>query len=413
MSKPIEKFQILLVSPHTSHRSGLRKTLCDLGADNRLIEVAGDFARAKERLVKGHVHLLIADDELSEHERGMDLLDIQIANNQDSKNRIFILMSSLATPFLMADFALKGGDCIISKPFKNDTLIKTISNILKERETMKPEEALVMNVRDALQVNDTEKAQALISSFKNAASPEASFARAILHEAKAEFNEAFDYFARVIEQKPNFKSLVSILKIGMASKKYYELAQYLELWLQKFPIHHKSIPDMTKAIVINNKYGHLEELFQLFSQHKIEDNFAKTSVAAGFVIAATCSFEKGDTEKAKTFALKGIEYSCGRYQILTRAIDLLSQMGEGEAAEKTYNKFCDSDDSVSGKLLELKIYELNHPKKQVLVACQKLLKENVADPELYRITINCMKALGINPFEILALARKHYPDMIF
>lgn len=413
MIKLIEKFNILLVSPHTSHRSGLRKTLCDLGADNGRIEVAADYDRARERLEKGPIHLLITDDELSDQERGISLLDLQMASNPDSRSRIFILMSSHSTPFLMADFVLKGGDCIISKPFKNETLIKTISTVLKEREAIRPEEGLVMDVQDALQLNDPDKALGFLSAFVNVASPEVSFARAIIHEAKAEFNEAFEFFARVLEQKPNFKSLVSILKIGMASKKYFELGQYLELWLQKFPIHHKSIPDMTKAIVINNKYGQLEELFNLFSQHKIKDDFAKTSVAAGFVIAASCSFEKGDKDQARNFALKGIEYSCGRYKILTRAIELLSQMGEGIAAEETYNKFCDSDNSPEGKLLDLRVYELNHPKKQVLIACQKLLKENVVDPELYRITIHCMKELGLNPFEILSQARKHYPALIF
>lgn len=413
MSKLIQSFHILLVSPHTSHRAGLRKTLCDMGAENRFVEVAGDFARAKERLTKTPVNMLITDDELSETESGLELLDLHLKNNPNSRNRIFILMTSQTTPFLMADFALKGGDCIINKPFRNETLISSVSNILKEKENIRVEDGLILDVQDAIRVNDHDRAREVLETFKNPTCLEANYAKAIVHEASDELDQAFEFFAKVLSEKPNFKSLVSILKVGMASKKYFELAEYMEIWMKSYPIHHQSIPDMTKAIVINNKYALLDELFQLFTQHRIEDKFAKTSLGAGFVIAALCCLESGDKDKTKIYALKGIEYSCRRFPIISRALEILNEIGEGAAGEKAYFKFCSHETTPETKILDLKVMDMTQPKIKVLAECQKLLNEKIIDPDLYRITIKCLKATGKSPDEMIALARKNFPDLSF
>ncbi len=411
MSNLLKNGHILLVSSQTSHRSGLRKTLCDLGADNKNIEVAADFNQAKERLSHGTINLIISDDEIGEKESGIDLIELHEKNNPVSRTRIFILMTSQASPFLMADFTLRGGDTLISKPFKNDTFIKSLQASLLEKDNVSVEEGTLWDIQDAIRGENIDKALELITTFKNATSVEANLSRAIIYQAKKDLDLAYEMYDKVLTKKVNFKALVNILKIGAASKKYEELLKYIEIWLKNFPLHHDSLPDITRVIIANKKFGLLDELFDLFSQHKTEDQFAKIPLAAGFVMASRNHLENSQNDKAKSYALKGVEYSCSKFQIMSRALEILMILGAKEEAERAYTESLADLNTNEEKIFDLRLKSIIYPRPKVLIDCQKLLSEKIVDPDLYQITITCLKEIGKDPEEIIGLARRHYPNL--
>jgi DNA-binding response OmpR family regulator len=413
MSKISYKGIILLVSSHTSHRSGLRKTLCDLGADNKNIEVAASFDQAKERLSQEPVNIIITDDDIGDKETGFDLLHWHEKNNPVSKSRIFVLMSSQATPFLMADFAIKGGDSIINKPFKNETFINTVAALISDKQNISHEVELVQDIQDAVKWNDVSKALELLGRFKNSSSSEAYLAKGIVHEANHELDEAFQAFLNAIDKKPNFTSLVSILRIGTHIKRYQELLRYVEIWLKDFPLHHGSLIDMTRVIIANKKFELLDEVFELLSKHHIKDQFAKIPLAAGFVMASLNRLENGEKEKAKFYALKAVTYSCSKLQILSRAMEVLLQVSTPKEIEDIYSNLELDETMVESRILSLKLIKTFSSKERVLQECQKLLNEKVVDPELYQLTISCMKEIGKSPHDILHLAKKNFPDRVF
>lgn len=413
MSYSLKDSVILLVSPQPSHRSSLRKSLCDLGASNKLIEVSPDFNQAKARLTQGAVDIVITDDEFNETQSGMDLIELHEKNNPISRKRLFILMTSQTSPFFMAEFVLRGGDNIINKPFRNEIFINTIKGLVLDRDKMPEEEGLVFDVLDSLKQNDLEKAAQYIANFKNDTCVQAQYSKGKFHEAKQEPDLAYEMFVNVLKKKTDFKTLVSILKTGTTLKKHSELMTFVENWLKLHPIHHSSIPDMTRVIIANKKFDLLDEFFQLFAKNKIEENYAKMSLGAGFVMASSYHLDSGVKDKATAYALKGLEYSCNRFQIMFRAIENLLKAGAKDLAEKAYMQINVDDSTVESKINDLRIRDLIYPKNKVLADCQKLLAEKIKDADLYQITINCLKETGKDPKQMIVEAQRNFPNKVF
>lgn len=413
MSKPFKQGTVLLVTSQVSQRSGIRKTLSDMGMDNKLIEIAGDYEQAKTRLSKSPINLLITDDEIGADKKGMDLLELQRQNNPVSKERIFVLMVNESSPFLMADFSLNGGDIMISKPFTNEAFISTLTQAITTKEKLSPNECLALDIHDAVRSLNLEKANDLMTSFKDPNSLHAIYSRALINEANKEMELAFENLRKVIKIQPDFKSLVNLIKIGTGLQKHFEMIEYVELWLKKYPLHHSSLQDISRIIIANKKFEILDEIFQIFATHKITDNFAKIPLSAGFVMASSYHFEIGRKDKAKEYALKAIEYSCKKTAVICKGLEMLMKVNAAGEAEKAYLKLDHGNQTQEDKILDIKLRNIIYPKTHVLVDCQKLLSQKVKNPDLYRITIHCLKDIGKDPGEIIQQARRAFPDIKF
>lgn len=413
MTKFLTQGQVLIVCPQISLRSSLRKNLCDLGVNNTNITVAADFNQAAERLKGKPVNLLIADSEINENKNGIELFPLFVKNNPVSQNRVFVLIASCSTPFLMADFSLKGGDGIIHRPFTNDSFNKAIKSFVDEKEKMLPEDVLTYEIQDALDLKEMAKAQELVKHFKDPHCSQAYFCQGLIKEAGQEFEQAFNHFKQGLAQKISFKALYKIIQVGVSLKRYSELLQFVEVWLKNFPIHHGSLQDATRIIIANKKFELLDEIFQIFSQHKIEEQFAKSSLAAGFIMAATHHLGNKNTEQAKIYSLKGIEYACGRLPIVYKAIQIMVEAAGKKEAEKIYLSLTLPTQNINDRVMDLKIRELIQPKEKTLMECNKFIADKVEHPDIYQIMINCLKTIGKDPHDIIYQARKKFPDLQF
>jgi hypothetical protein len=173
------------------------------------------------------------------------------------------------------------------------------------------------------------------------------------------------------------------------------------------------LPDITRVIIANKKFDLLDELFLLLAQHKTEDSFAKVPLAAGFVMASAYNLELEEMERSKKYAFKSIEYSSNKFQILSRAMELLVKTGAAKEAEDAYKKSTNELITVEDKIRDLMLKEIIFPKAKVLLGCRKLLSEKVTHPELYQITINCLKGIGKDPEEVYLQAKRIYPQKTF
>lgn len=412
MSDLLKKWKFLIVSAQISQRSGLRKLLLDNGADYNSIDVAANMNQVEERLAKGVVNMIISDDEIASEPVADRILDLHIKNNPVSRDRFFILMVNNPTPFLMADFSLKGGDVILNKPFKNETFISTLNKELSEREKASPDEQIFSKIQDAIALKELDEAFQKSLSFQNEQSFFALFSKALVHEARMELDLAYEYLVKVFDKKPDFKVLVKIVKIGVTLKRHQEMAHFVEKWISEFPIHHESIPDITRIIIVNGKYDLLNDIFACFSRYKITDNFAKIPIAAGFVMAAVNHANVNENEQARSYAHKGIEYSCNKKGILLRAIKVLVKVGPRSDAEKVYLKI-EQGTQVEDKIFDLMMKDLIYPKDKVLKDCHKLLAEKIVHPDLYKITIDCLRQLGRDPEDLIHQAKQAFPEETF
>lgn len=413
MNELLKKWNFLIVSAQISQRSGLRKLLLDNGVGYNSIDVAANMAQVEERLAKGVVNMIITDDEIASEPVADRILNLHIKNNPVSRDRFFLLMVNNPTPFLMADFALKGGDVILNKPFKNETFISTLSKELSDREKAPPDELIFYKIQDAIAMKQLDEALQKSLSFQNEQSFFALFSKALIHEARMELDLAFEHLVKVFDIKPDFKVLVKVVKIGVTLKRHTEMSHFVEKWIGEFPIHHESIPDLTRIIIVNSQFELLNDIFACLAKYKVTDNFAKIPIAAGFVMAAVNHANANDNDLAKSYAYKGIEYSCNKQGILLRAIKVLAKVGSRSEVEKVYLQIEKQGTDVEDKIFDLMLKDLIFAKDKVLKDCYKLLGEKIVHPDLYRITIECLKELGRDAQDLIHQANMAFPDEEF
>lgn len=412
MNKLFDKEKFLIISSQTTFRSGLRKLLTEQGAHNNLIDIAGDFHAAKELLGTSPYQIVISDDDMEKNPE-QDLLNLHRLSHPITHERTFFLLVNEITPFLMADFVLKGGDAIITKPFKKDSFLKILRSIMGAKSDRRKDDILFMNVKDALEDQNLDLAMEKLSEFSEKDSFPYYSSQAMIHEYQKELDYAWEAYLKASHLKLDFRTLVNIHRVGIILKKYGEILPFTEQWLKNYPIHHSSITDITRVIIANQKYAFLDELFDLFTQYHVNNSFARVPLAAGFVLASASYLKTNNKEKSKIYALKAIEYSNCHMPILYKAIENLVRGQGSKEAEKAYLKFASIGSSLDEVIFDMKLRMLFSPKEKILEQCMKLLSQKTIHPELYQLTINCMKELGKDPNEILILARRNFPKMDF
>ena len=327
MNNYLKTAHILLVSSKPTHRSGVRKILCDLGADNHNIEVASDYTQALERLKKSAVNIVVADDDLSETEFGIDIIALHEMNNPVTRTRMFILMSGEITPFLESDFTLRGGDVIIRKPFTNAAFTDAVKEALQKRDSLPKDETVSMDVLDALRNKDVEGALRCFEGFPDQNSAQALFCKAKIYEFDNDHVRSFKNYAKAAEKNPDLKTLMSAVQEGILARRFDQMEGIVETWINKFPIYDKSVPDITRALVYNMRFELLNKLVKDFSGMKVSEPLVKAPLAAALVVSAIAWLEKGNIKKAVDCAERGIRMAGHRSSILIRGFEVLRLAG--------------------------------------------------------------------------------------
>jgi CheY-like chemotaxis protein len=320
---------ILLIGSKPSHRSGLRKILVDMGADNHHIEVASDFSQASARLAAGPVEIVFTDEDLDTMAQTFELLKLHQKNNPDSFNRIFILTATDMSSIHRTDFLMKGGDLVISKPYTIGSFTTSFNDLLKGRAALTKDDKTALAVEDALKLNNRDKAVEFVKLIKKTDSKPAYDSQGLIHQFDNDYLSAYQQFFSSAEKKVDLKSLVHLVSNGIKSKKYSELDSFVETWIKHHPLYSDSIPDITRVVLYNKKFHLLKEM-------RIDDQAARVPMAAGMVVASSFYLDRGDKQLSIEFAKKGIEFSGPKRNIMLKAFEILIKAGALAEAVKVF-----------------------------------------------------------------------------
>ena len=408
MKSLLKNKSVLLVSPHTSYRAGLRKTLADLGADNSLIEMAPNLEAAKDRLTRAPINILITDGEIDE-KSGLELLGPHIENNPLVKDRLFVLAADEHSPFLEAEFQLKGGDLILKKPFNNETFISNIQRLLADKTKIHDDIVSLSGIEQALESHHIDKAIDILKSFRDSSSFEALYAQGKISEASEKGLEAYGFLVKANDKKADLKTLVSLVKIGVECSKHFEMLKFVESWLKKFPVHRYSLPDITRVILANQKYDLLDEFLEMYQSFNINEEEVNSTLAAGYVVAAQHFFDQNQRVESLRSVLKAIHLFSHKPLILLKAMELLVKLDARAEAIDAYENFHfekkNDDDSVT----DLAMKELIRSKEEVLKEALLMLRGGMTTQELFRIAIRCTRDLNRDPSDLIQEAKQSYP----
>ncbi len=331
MSEFIKNASVLLVSSRPAHRSGIRKLLVDMGADNQKIEVASDFNQAVEKMSKKTVHLVISDEDIKPGGDILDLISSFHTHNPTHHSRLLVLMCAGLTDELKNEFFKKGGDLIIPKPYTSATFIAPLNEIIEKKCNLSEDEKISLEVEAALTKNNKQSAVEFIKRLKNPNSASANYSLGIISKFDQDYAKAYQHFVKSIEKKVDIKILTNLVDVGVKSKKYNDLNKYVENWIKKFPLKNESVPDITRVVIYNKNFGLLNEM-------KTIDHEAKIPIAAGLVVASSVYLDRGERDKSIEYAIKGIEFSGLKPMIVLKALEVLIQAGAKDRAKEVISK---------------------------------------------------------------------------
>ena len=321
MSKFLKTATCLLVSSKPSARSGLRKMLCDLGANNQLIEVASDFNQASSRLKADPVNMVFMEDDFESQSSIFDLINVHKNHKQNSPDHLFILMAGQINPTYQAEFTSKGGDLIIPKPYTIGSFTTHFNELLERRDQrIKKEKALAV-----LKQKQHDKARKVFGPIK-ALESDKFIVRDSLDQ---DFLNAYTSFYEKLDQAFDASSMVNVVSTGIKSKNYSELNNFVEAWIKSFPLYAESVPDITRVLIYNQN-------FKLLNQMMIDDKSAKVAMGAGMVVASSYYLDRGEKDLSIEFAKMGIELSGFKKNILQKAFELLLAAGAVAEASKIF-----------------------------------------------------------------------------
>jgi len=271
MNKSYEKLKILILSPQINARSGIRKNLLDLGFNIKLIEVATEYPQAKTMLEQVGFNIVIADDDLGKYS-ALDLIELQRKTCKKPHERIFIyLHSGEASPFVTADFLLKGGDLILPKPYKQDVLIKAVSQLVEEKEKIKGDANNAILIEDALLSSNIDLAKELFSKFQDSDSYYFYYSKGLIETFDQNLDEAFDSLNVAVGLSNSLNSISKATLLGIKIKRYTETLPLLESWISQYPLQLQSIPDFVRLLIACQDFALIKDILSVLDLYKTQD----------------------------------------------------------------------------------------------------------------------------------------------
>ena len=329
MNKYLKTSSILLVGFKPSHRSGLRKMLVDIGADNRLIEASPDFEQACTRLSGDSVNIIISDDEFEDRGQIFELIKMHRKNTPVSAQRLFILTASASHDFFSSEFLMKGGDLIVPKPYTIGSFTEAFNEVVAARAALSRDEKTALSVEDSLRINDRQAAGEFLKAIKNLQSRPGFYSQGMISQYDKDFFNAFTHFVSSLEHKVDLKGLVSVVSTGVKTKKFNELDSFVETWIKEYPLLSESITDITRVVLYNKKFHLLKEM-------KVEDQLARIPMAAGMVVASSYYLDRGEMKLSIEYAKRAIDISGPKKNIITRGFEILVKAGAMVDAVKIF-----------------------------------------------------------------------------
>jgi len=331
MSDFLKEATVLIVSNKAGHRTSVKKLLIDQGVKNNKIEGISDFSQAKIKLTLSEFNLLIIDDEEGIDGSPLELLKLHQENNPKAYSRLTILTPGPDTEILKNAFIKDGGDLIIEKPYTAATFLSLFCKLIQSKYSFSEDELMAMDVEDALNHNNRDRAIEFLKTIKNTNSPSATYSQGMINLFDQNYGDAYLAFQKTVKKRSDLRTVEKLLVSGVKINKFKELNPYVDQLVKELHLSTEFSKDIARVLLYNKKFTLLDEM-------KILDNESTVPVAAGFLVASVASLDHGDINKTIEYALKAVEKSSSKASIILKAIEILIQAGANEKAFEVFTE---------------------------------------------------------------------------
>jgi CheY-like chemotaxis protein len=382
--------KVLIADSSVVARSTIANCLTGLGARATNLVMATNFPEAEERLERLVPHLVLADYDL-EGQCGLELLQKQRAQNPDSKESLFILVTGNTSQTAVARAAEEDVDAYVLKPFTpagiKHAIVRAVLTKINPSDYMKT----IERGKEFIATGSIDEA---IAQFNLAVSmdPSPSLAYSYLgqsHMIKQALAEAQGKYLKGLEyNKLHYKCMVGLFEILMTQSRFTEAYEVVKRISQFFPANPQRLVAVLRLAIMTSHFEDIEKYHQIFTNIDTRNEDMTRAVCAALVVSGRHFMKASQRDKALQVFQKAATSSAQRPKILRDIVLAMAECGLVEDAEKTLKRFpASARETPEYHASEIAVADRLDPAGKVIERARQALSKNAHDPAIYKILI--------------------------
>ncbi|OFZ22278.1 MAG: hypothetical protein A2X94_02170 [Bdellovibrionales bacterium GWB1_55_8] len=397
-AKYISTRKILIADEAASSRTGLARTLVDMGAKSNLVTLASSLAIAEQEMARVQPHVVLCDFDLGRG-AGLNLLQSQRKNRPETKESLFILVTANTSQSAVAQAAEEDVDCYIIKPYTIEVMRRLIMEAAIAK--LQPDEysRLIEEGKNHLASKKTEEALKLFekaSGLSQKPSLACFYAGQANIQKNALDNAEGSYTKGLVHNKIHYKCMVGLFELMMQKKMHTEAYAIVKRISQYFPANPQRLASVLRLAIITRSYDDIEGYYQAFTGLDHRNDEIVRYICAALVVCGKYYLSTGSQSRALSLFQKAAVTGTGRTKILREAITTLLEFQLVQEASTYLGRFPpDTQSGVDYLASEYMIANQRSTPGMVIEKGRKLIKQGAHDPTIYKILIHRSRQAGL------------------
>jgi two-component system chemotaxis response regulator CheY len=388
-AKWISSRKTLICDSSGTSRSGMTRSLIDMGAKMNNIIRTANFEQAEHELTKFKPHLVLTDYDVGPR-CGLDLLQQLRKDNPEFKQSVFVLVTGNTSQSAVAMAAEEDVDTYILKPFTMEVLRNSILEVALQK--INPSDYL-KKIEEGKSKLESEKLDEAIKLFEEAIELDAKPALAYFYHGQAEYmkkiidNAKGDYNTGLEFNKIHYKCLTGLFDVCMDQKEFTDAYDIVKKISRYFPANPERLSTVLRLAIMTESYEDVERYYQLFTSLEHRDELLIRYICAALVTCGKYYLKANVGSRAVELFRKAGVTAAGRTGILKEIIITLVDAGQAKECEEFLKRFPNDEAGKTGKdVMGLYIsYVSTKVPGKILQDAMALEKKGIEDPYLSRI----------------------------
>jgi CheY-like chemotaxis protein len=414
-TKYLGERKILIADPNRSSRTGVARTLNDMGAKTSNMTLCDQYDSAFNLIKEIKPDIVVADYDFGKG-GGLILIQEQRLNSLDNKLALSIIMTGNTSQSAVAQAAEEDVDSFILKPYTVDTLKKCILSAALIK--LFPSDYLKTVEEGKIALFAGEYSAAL-KTFEKAKGLDPKPTLACFYAGQAELMQKLmseagkNYETGLGFNKIHYKCLVGLFDLLMERKSYQEAYDCMKKVAQYFPANPKRLSSVIRLAIMTRSIEDMEKYYQIFTNIEIRSEELTRYICAGLIVCGRYYLKTGSKVRAVDLFTKTAVSGAGNVKFLKEIVCSLVEYKCYKDAESFLARF--PSHAQSGLEFYSSQYYLDSKQKPptfVVEQGRQLLKDDRHDPLIYECLIRAsmMAKLEDHSQTLVAEASKRWPE---
>jgi DNA-binding NarL/FixJ family response regulator len=398
-SQFIASRSVVIVDPNLSSRAGLSKTLVELGARASHVGLASNVTDGHAEIDRRKPNIVICEYDLGKS-CGLELLQTLRANNPQSKDWIFLLLTANTSQSAVARAAEEDVDGFVLKPYTIGVLRQTIMKVALAKIQPSDYVKAIEAGKKHLEERNMEEA---MKQFDQALALDPKPALAHFYKGQVELMQQAvkeaegDYQAGLEHNKIHYKCLVGMFDLFMEQKRYAEAYDVVKKISRYFPANPQRMATVLRLAIMNQGFEDIERYYQMFCSLEQRNEELVKYVCAALVVCGKYYLQTNFPSRAHELFQKAAITAAGKTRILREIIQNLCDFDLANMAGEYLKRFPTETQSQNDFLaMQYLVQSKSAPLGVVIEQGRALIKKGHQDPLIYKILIRKSREAKFN-----------------